>query len=576
MRSRSLLLAAGLLAAAANAPAAAQPAAVNDTADDEDEEEADEPETPPVRVENLTDEVDRCAPRIGLDDKELTRRAADHYNRGIVLYDQGDYEAAITEFVQAYCDKPHASMFYSVGQAHERLIHYEKAVAYFERFIMASAENVPDRKKAEIRVGTLRALPARILVATAPANAEVTLLGDSGVRARVRADGKTALEVLKGSYEMRIELPGYEPIKRHIVAEIGQPYSYYFQLEPKKGTVRVVATPPEARIFLGDRLVGIGSYVETVPVGDYRVVVEAEGRPSQRRPLEVDAGKTTDLTIDLGQPPKSGRWELVLASGLFLGFGAGGVANTLFDQRSSISTMVGIAGLGIGFGGAYLGVPADVPLGTTSYLIGSTAIGAAEGAVVASIFAGKGCFASSTKDLDEEEINPTCNDDAVGASAAAGGAAGAVFASLTASRFDLDAGDAALINSGALWGSLSGLLFWSSFERDERVFEPMALAGLNLGIVVGATVAARSQVSRSRVSLIDLAGLGGLVVGFAVGAGIDTADERLAHTSLVGMATGLIAGTYLTRNYDAPKTGLRPTVATTADRGFVAGLATSF
>lgn len=540
------------------------------------EEEEDEPEAPAESAVNLTDDVDRCAPRIGLDDKELTRRAGDHFNRGVVLYEQGDYEAAIDEFVSAYCDKPHPSMLYSVGQSYERLILYEKAVAYFDRFIKESAETVPDRRKAEIRVQTLRGLPARILVATAPANAQVTLRNDTGVAARVRADGVHALEVLKGTYEMNIELPGYEPVQTHIVAEIGRPYSYYFRLEPKKGTVRVVATPSDARIFLGDRLVGIGSYVETVAVGDYQVLVEAEGRPSQRRAIEITAGKTTDLPVDLGQPPKSGRRELVLASGLFLGFAAGGVANTLFDQRSSISSMVGIAGLGIGFGGAYIGVPEDIPLGTTSYIIGSTIIGAADGAVVASLFAGENCFTAESTELDAQG-NETCNGDLIGSGAATGAAAGAIFSSLTASRFDLDAGDAALINSGALWGSLSGLLFWSSFDRDDRVFEPMVLAGLNLGVVVGATVAARAEVSRSRVSIIDLAGLGGLVVGFAVGAGADTANERLAHTSLVGMATGLIAGTYLTRNYDAPKTSLRPTVATTANHdGWIAGVTAPF
>jgi hypothetical protein len=535
----------------------------------------EEPAEPAERAVNLTDDVDRCAPRIGLDDKELTRRAGDHFNRGVVLYEQGDYEAAITEFVSAYCDKPHPSMLYSVGQSYERLILYEKAVAYFERFIKESAETVPDRKKAEIRVQTLRGLPARILVATAPANAQVTLRNDTGVAARVRADGVHALEVLKGTYEMRIELPGYEPVEKHVVAEIGRPYSYYFQLEPKKGTVRVVATPSDARIFLGDRLVGIGSYVETVPVGEYQVLVEAEGRPSRRRGIEVKPEKTTDLAVDLGQPPKSGRWELVLASGLFLGAAASTVADTLFEQKSSVAAMVGIGGLALGFGGTYLGAPADIPLGTTSYIIGSTIIGAADGAVVASLFAGEGCFTATSTEVDSEG-NESCNDDLIGSGAATGAAAGAIFSSLTASRFDLDAGDAALINSGALWGSLSGLLFWSSFDRDDRVFEPMVLAGLNLGVVVGATVAARAQVSRSRVSIIDLAGLGGLVVGFAVGAGVDTANERLAHTSLVGMATGLIAGTYLTRNYDAPKTTLRPTVATTADHGWITGVTASF
>ena len=147
----------------------------------------------------------------------------------------------------------------------------------------------------------------------------------------------------------------------------------------------------------------------------------------------------------------------------------------------------------------------------------------------------------------------------LGASCAVGGGV----AALTASRLDLSAGDAALINSAGMWGTASGILFWASFDREPSVFGPMILAGLNLGVVVGATLSARSEPSRGRMSLIDLSGLAGTVGGFALGQAFDSADERLAHFALVGMATGLISGTWLTRDTDEPKTALRPAVATT-------------
>jgi hypothetical protein len=519
------------------------------------------------RVSKGTEEIEQCRPRTGADDKELKRRKSDHYDRGVVLYEQGDYQGAIREFVTAYCDSPESSMFYNIGQAYERMLDYEKAVAYLERFILESPPEAPNRKRAEIRVDVLRRTPARILVATSPKGAEVTLSSETGVSARARANSDVPIEVRKGTYTIRVVAPGHEPLEQTIVAEIGRPYSYYFQLEPVKSLLRVVASPADARVFLGDRLVGIGGYAERVAVGKYKLVVEAEGRPTQRRDVEVAPGRPSDVSVTLQQRPRSGRWELILASGLLLGSAAGGTVGALFDQEPAVSFLVGVGGLGIGFGGAYLGVPDDIPVGTSSYLIGSTLIGAAEGAAIASLFV---CDEKVVTETDDEGVETSrasldCDKgtEAINGATLAGAAVGGGFAALTASRLDLSAGDAALINSAGMWGTASGILFWASFDREPSVFGPMILAGLNLGVVVGATLSARSEPSRGRMSLIDLSGLAGTVGGFALGQAFDSADERLAHFALVGMATGLITGTWLTRNTDEPKTTLRPVVTTT-------------
>jgi hypothetical protein len=377
---------------------------------------------------------------------------------------------------------------------------------------------------------------------------------------------------------MRVELAGHEPAIERLTAEIGRPYSYYFRLEPKKGAVRVAATPSDARIFLDDRLAGLGSYAETIPIGRYRLQIEAEGRPARRQTIEVTAGQTTDVTVNLPDPPRSGRWELILASGLVLGSASGAMADALFDQESVATSFIGVGGLGIGFGAAYLGVPDDMPVGHTSFIIGSTLIGAFEGAMITSIFAGDGCFTGTgTGDgIDGEGDTDGCRDGAIGGVALASGAAGLLFASLTNSTFDLDAGDAALINSGAMWGIASGLLFWSSFDTDEDVLEPMLLAGVNLGVTVGAVLSRRAEVSRGRMALIDLSGLGGTVAGFALGQAFDSADERLSHFALVGMATGLITGTWLTRSLDDPKLGIQPGVAPVMGGGATATLGFQF
>lgn len=511
-----------------------------------------------------TEEVDRCELDAGISDDERKRVAAEHYDRGVTLYTQGEYQGAIEEFVAAYCHAPHHSVLKDIAQAFERRFNFEKAVAYFERYILETPDSAEEeRLTISFRVQVLRTTPARIRVATVPEGASVTLRSDTGVQARGVADAEEAIEIQTGTYTMTIEAPGHEPVTETIHPRIGQPYSYYFRLEPRKGTARVITDPTEARIFVDKRLVAIGNYVDRLPIGTYEVTVEARDRQPQTRELEITAGRTSTVRIELEAPPRSGRRELLIAGTVGGGIWGASAFSTIFGADTTYGSLGGLVGLGIGFTGAYYGVPRDIEVGTSSYLIGATLIGAAEGFAISSF------FACDTVD-DMGELSTPCNDDAIAGAGLVAAIGGLGFAAATSGRFDLDAGDAALINSGALWGSVAGGLFFTVFDADFRVRAPLLFAGLNLGLVTGATLAARYEVSRGHVALIDVSGLAGMIAGVAT-AGIvgDEADdgERLPHFALGGLTLGLIAGAILTRDMDDPRTigPLQPRVGAAED-----------
>jgi hypothetical protein len=213
----------------------------------------------------------------------------------------------------------------------------------------------------------------------------------------------------------------------------------------------------------------------------------------------------------------------------------------------------GPLGLALGFGGAYLAVPDNIPVGTSSYIIGASVIGAVEGALLGSYLS---CDTVTMPDGTLARENP-CDSAPVTAASLAGAVGGLALSSLTAGRFRLDAGDAGLINSGALWGGMSGGLFWLIFDNDPRIGEPLIIGGMNLGILTSVLLAQRIELSRAHMALIDVSGFLGLLVG---GAAADVADrnqridERIPHFALLGMTVGLIAGTYLTRHMDEPST----------------------
>lgn len=552
MRPSISLLLAALIASAA-APARAQGTGPGDTGH--------------LDRGTRTDEVDDCRDQ-GVGQTEAEARAYEHYERGLNLYEQGDYRAAIDEFVLAYCHKASATVLKDIAQSFERMVDYEKAVAYLERYILESPEREQEERRVQsARAQVLRNLSARVRIATEPPGASVTLTSTSGARsAHGVANASEPLEIRQGTYVLTVDMAGYQSISETIHVNIGQPYSYYYRLEPRKGVLRVVVVPGNARIFVDKRLVAPGSYVEKLPIGTYEISAEADGYVSRKRTVEITDSDYVDVALELERMPRSGRRELLMAASLGGLFMSSGLAS-LFDGRESVVGLAVPLGLGLGLGAAYLGVPDDVTVGTSSYIIGATTIGTIQGALIAS-------YATCEHKLNSDGIAEFegCDDNVRVASAMAGGVGGLALSLYTAPRLGLDAGDAALVNSGALWGAIGGSLFYAVFDEDARIFEPLVLGGLNLGILTGALMAQRVSISRGHVALIDVSGVLGMLVGSAVA---DVADqeegisERIPHGALAGMAVGLIAGTYLTRNMDeTPALGaVSPTLGATTDAG---------
>lgn len=520
-------------------------------------------------------EIDDCPPPPDLDQAAILEIASEHYDRGTVLFLQGDYEGAIQESVGFLCLVPGGTdVLYNVGQSYERLLEFEKAIGYYERYVIAkpgeTSAEIAERQNVASRIQVLERLPARVQVTTEPVGATLAFTDEYGVRksaGEVRA--AEPIEVQAGTYTLTVELPGYETVERTLEARIGQPYSFFIPLQPRKGRLVVTAEPADARIFVDNRLAGIGRYVDEVPRGTYEVTVESPGRVAETRRIEVVADKETELPVKLVRNASSGRRQLLVGAGIAGGI-LGSIAFGVLDQETIDQGGLGfLGGVGLGVVGGYLGIPDDIEVGESSYIITAGLIGAVQAGLVTSVF--------TAGDTDGE--------DTIGVITAGGLAVGAAFGAATASRFDLDAGDAALINTGALWGGITGGLFAVVFESRERISQMLVLGGLNLGIITTALLGRQVEVSRRHVAIIDLAGLAGMGMALAVQAAVDDArdvpDEQVdpargAHFALAGMGVGLAFGAYATRNMDGAKLGRVAPVIGATKGGATLGLGGSF
>src|SRR5262249_3720344 len=151
----------------------------------------------------------------------------------------------------------------------------------------------------------------------------------------------------------------------------------------------------------------------------------------------------------------------------------------------------GTAGL---VGSAFL-LPDQVTLGTSDLTITSGLGGGVLGGAAAALFTKR-----------TEVIEPV-----VGASIAITATAGYLLGDFTS----INAGDAALINSGVVWGSVAGGLLAVSFDPGHVVAGGLVLSGLGMGTVGSVLMQHNFGISRTHAALIDVGGVVGIIGGLA-------------------------------------------------------------
>ena len=499
-------------------------------------------------------EIDQCVPDKAVSKEELLRRGGEYYQRGEVLYLQGDYKGAVEELVSSYCQVPFYSILKDIGQAYERELEYGRAIAYFSRYVLdvpadakrataCAPEPQEDKKNVLARIQVLEKLPAKIRVQVTPSDARVSIVQDSIVRSYGNSGAE--LVVPGGPYQLVIERAGFHSVTREIHPEIGKPYTYFETLAAIKGHLRVRTIPGDARIFLDKRLVASGLYETDLPGGKYHISVEALDRQTVDKDVDVFADKDADIAIDMPREPEFGRKQLLLYSVFGGGFAAAFAAQ---GRSGNFITGATLVGAGTGFLGVYYGTDRNLALGTSSLTVSSSLIGGVSGGILGGLVSGS-----------QDVLLPLI---------AGGLVVGGVTGYLVGDRTHPTPGDAAVINSGALWGTVAGGLFSAAFRPGDQISSGLVLSGLGMGTVAGVVLQRYFTVSRTRALLIDASGAVGIILGLAaenivqqaVSHGVTPTPERTANYALGGLTTGLVLGGIFTRSIDDPKLAITPTI----------------
>ena len=470
-----------------------------------------------------------------------------HYEAAQRLYDEGRYEDAIGEFEIAYRKKPHPNVLYNIGQAQERLLDYGASVRAFERYLAEAAADDPRKRAVENRLRVLRGLPARISVTTIPEHVRATLVDARGA-AVATAQTPHQFAAPAGDYELRLEEPGWDAERHALRVDIGQPYFYQYRLERTTADATIETDPSGARVFIDERLVGETPYHGRLDLGRHDLLLEYPDFPWHREPLAVESGAPVRRFVRLERPPRSGRTELVLGAmayggvvgPLLVGALSGSTRFTQSGQGVATLLVSSVAGIGAGFAGAFLSTRDGISVGTSSLLIGGGAFGSGAGAALA--------------------LGLRASERSIYGVTLLGGAVGITAAALTAHFGKITAGDAALVNSGGLWGTAGAALLAQSIPFDGQradisITGWFVLGGTAIGIAAGALSARFLTRTRTEVAIVDLGGLVGTALGFGLGYAVGTnaaSSDSLAQGArfgLGGMVLGLVSGGFVGRRW---------------------------
>ncbi len=178
--------------------------------------------------------------------KEQVKEAGTRFKKGLDLFKDGDYQAALIEFRRAYELAPNYNVLYNIGQVYFQLQDYPNALTALQRYIAEGGKNIPSSRHADVDkdIEKLLARVANFNIVTNVVDADITI-DDVSV-------GKSPLTksimVSAGKHKITASKAGFTSTTK--VVEIASSETQNVPIDPVKIEVApppvVVAPPVEA------------------------------------------------------------------------------------------------------------------------------------------------------------------------------------------------------------------------------------------------------------------------------------------------------------------------------------------
>jgi hypothetical protein len=169
---------------------------------------------------------------------EAPDEGRDHFNRGVALFREGDYRAALVEFRRAYQTSHNYKALYNIGQTEFEVQDYAGARTSFQKYLVEGGAEIEAGRRAEVQadIDKLNGRVAKIEIKTNTAGADV-LVDDAMIG---QAPLKEPLLVSAGRRKITVQKGALPPVTRFVELAGGDASSVTIDLA-------AVATEPRSR-----------------------------------------------------------------------------------------------------------------------------------------------------------------------------------------------------------------------------------------------------------------------------------------------------------------------------------------
>lgn len=232
--------------------------------------------------------------------------ARQRFERGLELFEEERYDAALAEFTRAHELAPHWQTLYNIARAHAYLGRPVEAVRFYDQLFAEHEARLPRDVRAEASADRdrQRARIARLEVRSDIAGAIVSIDGvDAGTLPLA------PIEVSGGDHVVAVRAPGYDQSSRTVQAAGGTTSTLDFTLRPVgRGVLRIASELPGVEVLVDDRSIGTTPLDATVPVepGPHVVIGRRPGYREQRVDVAVEIGAERTVELELRIDPGGG------------------------------------------------------------------------------------------------------------------------------------------------------------------------------------------------------------------------------------------------------------------------------
>jgi hypothetical protein len=230
--------------------------------------------------------------------EELSGAARSAFDQGKTLFEHGDYVTAHAKFKAAYEQSKNPRLFWNLAACSAKEKRYARAIDEAERQLAEGRGKLtPEVQQRTLDfLAEMRGYVAEAVFTLNPSGAELSVDGES--RGTQGAVATVTLEL--GRHELGVTKSGFEPVTQLLQVRDTAKIVVLIVLKELASSARlVVQTDLDAMIDLDGRALGKGLFDGTVAAGSHTLRIRAQGKQAYENLVEMNAGVTKQLTVNL-------------------------------------------------------------------------------------------------------------------------------------------------------------------------------------------------------------------------------------------------------------------------------------